>query len=77
VIFATGYRPNIPFLKHTGALDSYDRPLHVADASMTVPGLHLVGLSNQRAFTSATIRGVGADAKYEVQKIRRFLRERK
>ncbi|WP_189030202.1 flavin-containing monooxygenase [Paenibacillus albidus] len=74
VIFATGYRPNVPFLSGTGALASDGRPLHVAGASTEVPGLYYVGLSNQRSFASATVRGVGPDAKYVVQKIKRFLK---
>ncbi|MOA45415.1 putative oxidoreductase CzcO [compost metagenome] len=51
------------------------RPLHVAGVSTEVPGLYYVGLANQRSFASATIRGVGADAKYVVQHITRFLRK--
>ncbi|OMD04107.1 FAD-dependent oxidoreductase [Paenibacillus sp. FSL R5-0636] len=73
VIFATGYRPNIPFLHQTGALAMDGKPLHVAGVSTEVPGLYYVGLANQRSFASATIRGVGADAKYVVQHITRFL----
>ncbi|MFD2413579.1 flavin-containing monooxygenase [Paenibacillus rhizoplanae] len=75
VIFATGYRPNIPFLGGTGALASDGRPLHVAGVSTEVPGLYYVGLSNQRSFASATVRGVGADAKYIVRNIKRFLKK--
>ncbi|MBY3621015.1 NAD(P)/FAD-dependent oxidoreductase [Acinetobacter sp. CUI P1] len=74
VIFATGYRPHLPFLSGTGALASDGRPLHVAGVSTEVPGLYYVGLSNQRSFASATIRGVGADAKYVVKSIKRFLK---
>ncbi|MNE32421.1 Demethylrebeccamycin-D-glucose O-methyltransferase [compost metagenome] len=39
-----------------------------------IPGLYYVGLSNQRSFASATVRGVGPDAKYVVRKIKRFLK---
>lgn len=74
VIFATGYRPDISFLNHTSALDTADSPLHDAGVSKVIPGLYYVGLSNQRSFASATIRGVGSDAKYIVKKINRFLR---
>ncbi|MEK4510826.1 MULTISPECIES: hypothetical protein [Paenibacillus] len=75
VIFATGFRPNMLFLNHTDGLDSNGRPLHIAGVSRTIPGLYYVGLSNQRSFASATIRGVGADARYVVQSINRFLRK--
>lgn len=74
MIFATGYRPNISSLSGTGAFASDSRPLHVAGVSTEVPGLYYVGLSNQRSFASATVRGVGADAKYIVRNIKRFLK---
>ncbi|MDQ0195374.1 hypothetical protein J2T20_003746 [Paenibacillus wynnii] len=69
-----GYRPDIPFLNHTSALDSAGSPLHDAGVSTVIPGLYYVGLSNQRSFASATIRGVGSDANYVIKKITRFLR---
>lgn len=75
VIFATGYRPNIPFLSGTGALASDGSPLHIAGVSTEIPGLYYIGLANQRSFASATIRGVSADAKYVVQKIKRLVRK--
>lgn len=74
VMFATGFRPNLPFLSGTGALASDGMPLHVAGVSTEFLGLYYVGLSNQRSFASATVRGVGADAKYIAKKINRFLR---
>jgi putative flavoprotein involved in K+ transport len=62
VVFATGYRPSLPYLAALGALDAQGQALHRNGVSLTVPGLGFVGLSNQRTFASATLRGVGADA---------------
>jgi putative flavoprotein involved in K+ transport len=62
VIFATGYRPNLGYLAPLGALDAEGQALHRNGVSLTVPGLGFVGLTNQRTFASATLRGVGADA---------------
>jgi putative flavoprotein involved in K+ transport len=74
VIFATGYRHNVQYLKHIPhALDSYDIPVHKNGLSNTTEGLGYVGLSGQRSFSSATIRGVGRDAKYVVNQLQRFL----
>ncbi|MFS0728334.1 flavin-containing monooxygenase [Paenibacillus sp. 1P07SE] len=73
VIFATGYRPGLTYLQEIGALNGGGRPLHTAGISQTVPGLYYVGLEGQRSFASATLRGVGPDAKYVVRHIERFL----
>jgi putative flavoprotein involved in K+ transport len=73
VIFATGYRPNVAFLQSlNGALDDLGSPLQRKGVSQTVNGLYYVGLSWQRSFSSATIRGVGPDAKYVVKQIKRL-----
>ncbi|WP_349346816.1 flavin-containing monooxygenase [Priestia megaterium] len=73
VIFATGYRPNIAFLQSINeALDDLGSPLQRKGVSQTVNGLYYVGLSWQRSFSSATIRGVGPDAKYVVKQIKRL-----
>ena len=68
VIFATGYRPHLPYLQAIGALDAEGRPLHQAGIS-DVPGLYYVGLEGQRSFASATLRGVGPDAQFVVKKL--------
>lgn len=73
VIFATGFRPSLTYLRNSGALDSEGNPLQVAGISTSVPGLYYVGLNNQRSFASATLRGVGPDARYVVKKIIRYL----
>jgi putative flavoprotein involved in K+ transport len=69
VIFATGFRPNFPYLSGLGALDSSGKPLHRKGISSVVPGLYFVGMSGQRSFRSATLRGVGGDAAYIVREL--------
>lgn len=62
LVLATGYRPHLPYLAGTGALDGDGAPIHTGGVSTTVPGLGFVGLELQRTLASATIRGVGPDA---------------
>jgi putative flavoprotein involved in K+ transport len=73
VIFATGYRPNLPYLAPLGALDAEGQVLQRHGVSLIVPGLYFVGLSNQRTFASATLRGVGSDAGVVVRHLTRHL----
>ena len=68
-IFATGYRPNLPYLKDLGALDSTGMPLHRRGISLTHPGLGYLGVEFQRSFSSNTLRGVSRDAEYVVRAI--------
>ena len=76
VIFATGYRPNVNYLKPLcTALDDSGYPLQTKGISKSNKGLYYVGLSGQRSFSSATIRGVGTDAKYVVNHISRLLKK--
>ncbi|MFS0722263.1 flavin-containing monooxygenase [Paenibacillus sp. 1P07SE] len=74
VIFATGYRPSLPFLRPLGALDNDGKPSQTAGVSLTVPGLYFVGLEGQRSFASATLRGVGPDAKFVISKLIKHLK---
>ncbi|HMQ29916.1 MAG TPA: NAD(P)-binding domain-containing protein [Chloroflexaceae bacterium] len=71
VIFATGYRPNLDYLAPLGALGGDGQPLQHHGVSSAVPGLGFVGLSNQRSFASAALRGVGPDAAVVVRALRR------
>jgi putative flavoprotein involved in K+ transport len=73
VIFATGFRPNFPYLGGLGALDDRGKPLHRKGVSSVVPGLYFVGMSGQRSFRSATLRGVGGDAAHIVGALRRHV----
>ncbi|MFI7702463.1 flavin-containing monooxygenase [Nonomuraea sp. NPDC049480] len=62
VIFATGYRPDLDYLRTLGALDASGLPLQVGGLSTTHLGLSYVGLEFQRSFASNTLRGVHHDA---------------
>ncbi len=72
VIFATGYRPHLPYLAGLGALDDAGRVRQHRGVSTAVPGLYYVGLPKQRTAASATLRGVGADARLVVNYLRRY-----
>jgi putative flavoprotein involved in K+ transport len=73
VIFATGFRPRSPYLAELGALGAGGQVLHRGGISTVVRGLYFVGLSGQRTFASATLRGVGPDADRVVRHLRRHL----
>ncbi len=73
VVFATGFKPNLGFLGALGALDARGAPRQTAGISSTVTGLYYVGLSYQRTFASATLRGVGPDAAHVVRALARGL----
>lgn len=69
VIFATGYRSNVSYIDALGGLDGQGEPKQKNGISKIIPGLYFVGLSGQRSFASATLRGVGPDAEYVVKHI--------
>ncbi|MFC9975673.1 flavin-containing monooxygenase [Spirillospora sp. NPDC127200] len=69
VLLATGYRPGVDYLADLGALDDQRRPLHRGGLSLTHRGLGYVGLEWQRSFASATLRGVGADARHVLKRL--------
>ncbi|GGD61066.1 NAD(P)-binding domain-containing protein [Paenibacillus nasutitermitis] len=75
VIWATGYRPGLEHLNALKALDQEGRPLHQAGVSISEPGLYYVGLYGQQSFASATIRGVGGDARYVIRKLLRHIQK--
>lgn len=60
VLFATGYRPHLPYLENLGAVGD-GTPHHLGGVSTTHPGLVYVGLEFQRSFASNTLRGVHRD----------------
>jgi len=63
VLFATGYRPSLDYLRPLGALAADGTPQHAGGIS-THPGLVYVGLEFQRSFSSNTLRGVYNDAEH-------------
>ncbi|KAA9148195.1 NAD(P)/FAD-dependent oxidoreductase [Amycolatopsis acidicola] len=70
IIFATGYRPDLGYLAGLGALDADGMPVQYKGLSTTHAGLGYVGLEWQRCLLSASLRGVGRDARYVVRKLR-------
>lgn len=70
VVFATGYRPHLPYLAGTGALTDTGAPRHRQGVSTTHPGLGFLGLEWQRTPASNSLRGVGRDAAYLVRRLR-------
>jgi hypothetical protein len=62
-------RRPLPRRHPTPALARNGTPLHADGISITVPGLGYVGLEYQRNFSSATIRGVGRDARHVLGKL--------
>jgi putative flavoprotein involved in K+ transport len=70
VLLATGYGPNLGYLGPLGALRADGRPDQRGGVSRAVPGLYFVGLPFQTSFASATLRGVGSDAKAIVTHLR-------
>ncbi|MCE6995475.1 NAD(P)/FAD-dependent oxidoreductase [Saccharothrix sp. S26] len=71
LILATGYRPGLGYLEAMGALDVEGFARHRSGLSTTHPGLGFVGLEWQRSLSSATLRGVGRDARYVVRRLGR------
>lgn len=75
VIFATGYRPHLPYLGPLGALDAGGGPRHRHGISTVQPGLGFLGLEFQRTFSSNTLRGVHRDAGFVVGALAQQLRK--
>lgn len=69
IILATGYRPAMPYLRELGAVAEDGTPRQRRGLSTTHPGLGFVGLEWQRSFASATLRGVGRDARFVVRRL--------
>jgi putative flavoprotein involved in K+ transport len=76
VVLATGYRPNLDYLRPLGVLREDGRPYQRVGIARSVPGLYFVGLPFQTSFASATLRGVGPDAALVVTHARRFVAQR-
>jgi putative flavoprotein involved in K+ transport len=69
LLLATGYRPAVDYLTDFGALDATGTPRQRRGLSTTHRGLGYVGLEWQRSLSSASLRGVGRDATYVVDKL--------
>ncbi|ALI99461.1 flavin-containing monooxygenase [Rufibacter tibetensis] len=66
IVWATGFRPNYPWLQIPGALAANGQPVHVQGVS-PVEGLFYLGLSWQRSRSSALLLGAGRDARFIAQ----------
>jgi putative flavoprotein involved in K+ transport len=75
IIFATGYRPSVPYLRELGALDEHGIPIHVGGMSSTHVGLVYVGLEFQRSYASNTLRGVSDDARAVIAPLAAWIRD--
>lgn len=73
VILATGYLPDLPYLP-SAAFGADGWPLHRRGVSTALPRLGYVGLPGQTGIASATLRGVGPDARRVVDRLERQLR---
>ena len=73
VIYATGFNPGLTYLRSLDALDDEGYACHHNGVSETVDGLFYVGLFGQRSHASATLRGVGRDAKAIARKVAAFV----
>jgi len=74
IIFATGYRPHVNYLRELGAL-SDGLPQHAGGISTTHPGLAYLGIEFQRSYASNTLRGVHRDAEYIAPAIAAHIRD--
>ena len=75
IILATGYRPNLEYLRELGALDASGAPIHVGGISATHLGLVYLGLEFQRSFASNTLRGVSQDAQAVIVPLVAWIRD--
>jgi putative flavoprotein involved in K+ transport len=74
IVFATGYRPDLGYLRGLGALTD-NLPQHAGGISTTHPGLAYVGIEYQRSYASNTLRGVHRDAEYIAPAIAAHMRD--
>lgn len=74
LLFATGFRPQLPWLADLDVLAGDGRLKQRNGIATSEPGLFFVGFPKQRNFASATLRGVGPDAAYVVARLQRWLR---
>lgn len=73
VIFATGFRPKLEYLASLGQSEALENGTAPQGVSTEIPDLYFVGYSKLRSFSSATLRGVGRDAEYVVERLKRNL----
>ncbi len=69
LLLATGFKSAPEFLEGLDGLDRLSATRQSGGISKEIPGLYFVGRSWQRSHASATLRGVGNDAKYVIKKL--------
>jgi putative flavoprotein involved in K+ transport len=74
VVYATGFNPGLGYLRSLGALNEDGYADHFDGVSTVVDGLFFVGLFGQRSHASATLRGVGRDARAIAQRVASYVR---
>lgn len=74
LLLATGFIHQPPYLQGLDGFDITAAAQHNGGVSRHIPGLYFVGSAWQRAHASATLRGVGADGRYVVHQLQRYLR---
>ena len=70
IIFATGFRPDLPFLP-AAAFSADGKLRQRRGASTTIDGLYFAGQPGLTRFASGVLRGVGHDAAAAVRRIKR------
>ena len=68
VVWATGFRNDFNWIR-LPIFDSHGYPLHDRGTVPRTPGVYFLGLHFQTALSSAFLGGVGADARYVVERI--------
>ncbi|RRB15657.1 NAD(P)/FAD-dependent oxidoreductase [Larkinella knui] len=77
VIWCTGFRPALGFLKPLGVLTADGKVDVLGTRSVREPGLWLVGYGSWTGFASATLIGVNRSARQTAREISAFLQEDK
>ena len=68
VIWCTGYRPGFSWID-LPIFDDHGEPIHERGVVSRAPGMYFVGLHFLYSMTSATLLGIGRDAKYVARAI--------
>lgn len=75
LVLSTGYRPALDFLSGLGVLGAEGRPRHRGGIATGISGLGFVGLEWQRSRDSASLRGVGRDARHVARRLKHQVQE--
>lgn len=70
VLWATGFRPDYDWIQ-LPILDEQGYPKHRQGVVEEAPGIYFVGLQFQTALTSSLLGGVGRDAEYIAEQVRK------